>query len=659
MRTAFGSKRHHYVARASIFLIMVALIGGMVGCGGGVGAHYDLTVASTAGGSVTNPGEGTFPYDEGEIVDLVEEAEEGYRFVEWSGDVDTIADVNNASTTITMNSDYSITANFVRAYDPTMAVNPVGGGTATDLTNASPYAAGTSVSIAAAAASGYRFVNWTAPAGTFADANAARTIFTMPAQNVIVTANFLTAYGLTVAADPVEWGIATDATDASPYAAGTVVNITAVAGDGYVFVNWKAPAGKFLDENAAQTTFTMPAQDVTVIATFAPVFPPLAVWNIVATPTKIGNAAVITWYTNVPTTHNIVVYGQSSPPRTTSYSGSDNVDKHAVVISGLTPNSTYYYQVTSTYLGSNCASNVSTFAAQNAKNAWDGSKYTVNMLITLAWDVPSASDTFLTTWFTNTESYIAQAAQYIYDATDGYIRLGRVIVVDSQEKGNALWQTSDMTFEDKDDPTTPVDDRYRSEGGANPYSYYYSRWNHTPAIENTSRGVGMQFGKIGGVRGEEWSWNSAQNGSFYQSGWQARIITHEFGHYALYLPDRYDRDGQTNNYSKWDQNWIFDSDLMSARGYWVGSTYRYYTEFGAKNCSQKGYSDCFGEGNIWNVPPLWLDYSSWYIIINPDPFAGSGIPHYSNAHGGVEPAYPDPGPTNENGGVFDVIFINN
>ena len=40
------------------------------------------------------------------------EADEGYRFVNWTGDVGTIANVNAASTTITMNGDYSITANF-------------------------------------------------------------------------------------------------------------------------------------------------------------------------------------------------------------------------------------------------------------------------------------------------------------------------------------------------------------------------------------------------------------------------------------------------------------------------------------------------------------------------------------------------------------------
>jgi len=75
-------------------------------------------------------------------------------------------------------------------YNLTMAANPVGGGTATDLTNTSPYIAGAGVSIEAVANPGYQFVSWTAPAGGFTIANAAQTTFTMPAQDVTVTANF-------------------------------------------------------------------------------------------------------------------------------------------------------------------------------------------------------------------------------------------------------------------------------------------------------------------------------------------------------------------------------------------------------------------------------------------------------------------------------------
>jgi peptide/nickel transport system substrate-binding protein len=88
---------------------MVALIVGTAGC---VPTQYNLTISSTDGGEVTTPGEGTHTYEAGMVVNLVAEPDEGYHFVNWTGDVGTITDVNAASTTITMNNNYSITANF-------------------------------------------------------------------------------------------------------------------------------------------------------------------------------------------------------------------------------------------------------------------------------------------------------------------------------------------------------------------------------------------------------------------------------------------------------------------------------------------------------------------------------------------------------------------
>jgi alpha-tubulin suppressor-like RCC1 family protein len=76
------------------------------------GAARYLTISSNIGGEVTRPGEGPFPYYPGRVLNLVAKPENGYRFVNWTGDVDTIANVNAAQTTITMNDNYSITANF-------------------------------------------------------------------------------------------------------------------------------------------------------------------------------------------------------------------------------------------------------------------------------------------------------------------------------------------------------------------------------------------------------------------------------------------------------------------------------------------------------------------------------------------------------------------
>ena len=84
-----------------------------------------------------------------------------------------------------------VSCNGVATYELTMAENPVAGGTATDETGTSPYPAGTDVSIKTVATSPYQFFKWTAPAGTFADENAATTTFTMPAEDVTATANFV------------------------------------------------------------------------------------------------------------------------------------------------------------------------------------------------------------------------------------------------------------------------------------------------------------------------------------------------------------------------------------------------------------------------------------------------------------------------------------
>lgn len=101
-----------------IVVTTAALFAGMVGCATPAEEQEEeemrceLTVVSTAGGSVTTPGKGTSSYDEGTVVNLVAEAEDGYQFTGWTGNVGGIADIDAASTTITMNGNYVVTANF-------------------------------------------------------------------------------------------------------------------------------------------------------------------------------------------------------------------------------------------------------------------------------------------------------------------------------------------------------------------------------------------------------------------------------------------------------------------------------------------------------------------------------------------------------------------
>jgi hypothetical protein len=75
-------------------------------------ANPVLVVASSPGGSVVDPGEGSLTYTSGIVVNLTAEPEPGFVFFKWEGDVSTVADVYDATTTITMNNNYEITALF-------------------------------------------------------------------------------------------------------------------------------------------------------------------------------------------------------------------------------------------------------------------------------------------------------------------------------------------------------------------------------------------------------------------------------------------------------------------------------------------------------------------------------------------------------------------
>ena len=187
MKIILSSRRHHCVARPSIFLITVALIAGMVGCFLPP-PFYNLSIASTAGGSVTTPDEETFTYVKGEMVNLVATPDTGYQFVNWTGDVGTIADVKAATTIITMNGDYSITANFVAVYDLTIS-STAGGSVTIPGEGTSTYDEGTVVNLTAEAEEGYDFVNWTGDVGTIAAVNNATTTITIN-DNYSITANF-------------------------------------------------------------------------------------------------------------------------------------------------------------------------------------------------------------------------------------------------------------------------------------------------------------------------------------------------------------------------------------------------------------------------------------------------------------------------------------
>ena len=124
------------------------------------GPKYNFTIYVTAGGTA-NPSPGTHTYYIGTVFRIEALADIGYRFSYWTGDVPSEHE-NDNPITITMDSDKSIEANFIRQY--TLSIVGGSGGT----TNPSPrsyiHDTGTEVTIKAIPNSGYRFSNWSGDA---------------------------------------------------------------------------------------------------------------------------------------------------------------------------------------------------------------------------------------------------------------------------------------------------------------------------------------------------------------------------------------------------------------------------------------------------------------------------------------------------------------
>jgi len=154
---------------------------------------YALTItADPSGGGAATDETGGSPYAAGAVVSIKAVANPGYGFVSWTAPAGDFDDETAEETTFTMPSQaVTVTAHFGVAYELAMAADPVAGGNAIDVAAKGAYAAGATVRIKAEPAAGYGFVNWTAnPTVTFGNATAAETTFTMPTQNVTVTAHF-------------------------------------------------------------------------------------------------------------------------------------------------------------------------------------------------------------------------------------------------------------------------------------------------------------------------------------------------------------------------------------------------------------------------------------------------------------------------------------
>lgn len=78
--------------------------------------NFDLELSSSIGGTVIVPGEGIYPFECGTVVAIIAQGSPNYEFERWTGSgTQSIANPGSPNTTITMDGDYSITAQFFQA----------------------------------------------------------------------------------------------------------------------------------------------------------------------------------------------------------------------------------------------------------------------------------------------------------------------------------------------------------------------------------------------------------------------------------------------------------------------------------------------------------------------------------------------------------------
>ena len=188
---------------------------------------YEITVAAnpTAGGSVTGAG----TYNHFETCTLTATENEGYTFINWTKNGEVVS--TSASYCFTVNGAGNYVANFqLNSYEITAMANPTAGGT---ISGAGTYNHFETCTLTATEGEGYTFVNWTRNGEVVATTLSFSITVTEAASFV---ANFsLNSYEITVNANPSVGGTVTgDGT----YNHFQTCTLTAMANEGYTFINW-------------------------------------------------------------------------------------------------------------------------------------------------------------------------------------------------------------------------------------------------------------------------------------------------------------------------------------------------------------------------------------------------------------------------------------
>ena len=189
--------------------------------------NYNINVSANPSNGGTVTGGGAFHYGDNCTVSAT--ANTGYTFTNWTENGNVVS--TNANYTFTVNGNRTLVANFtLQQFTITVTANPTNGGT---VTGGGTYNQGQSCTLTATPALGYTFVNWTKN-GQQVSTNTSYT-FTVTESAAFVAHFQLQSFTITATATPTEGGTITGS---GAYNYNQSCTLTAMANEGYDFVNW-------------------------------------------------------------------------------------------------------------------------------------------------------------------------------------------------------------------------------------------------------------------------------------------------------------------------------------------------------------------------------------------------------------------------------------
>ena len=202
--------------------------------------NFSLNLEVSPAGSGQVGGMGS--YLEGATVSINAAPNQGYQFVNWTGDSYLLDNPDSSATTLTMPGyDVNLTANFsVNTYDIQASASPADGGS---VSGAGTYSHGETAVLTATAADGYYFTYWRENGNVVA--NQPEYSFTVT-ENRNLTAHFAQeTFTITLTPNPIFGGITTGTGN---YLYGDFVTAGALPNPGFYFVNWTEDGNVFSNE---------------------------------------------------------------------------------------------------------------------------------------------------------------------------------------------------------------------------------------------------------------------------------------------------------------------------------------------------------------------------------------------------------------------------